>query len=784
MKSYLNFLSKNKLYTAIEIVGMAVAMAFVLYIGTFLIGQFTSDSFIKKQGNIYVGRSERVYLTSGTVKGQLEGKFPEIEEICRVMGTSYFAGVSFDMMLNPDAHPMRQNAIIADGNFFELFPFPLVEGAHSNALAAENSILLSEGFVAKYFSDESPMGRNIRISIGGAETELVVTGVFKDFQNTVFSPPEIIYRADVIQSLMPSMLRNGSGICATFYKLSEGADVEALEAGMEKVIKENDRIYIHGLYDEFHLTPFKDISTKEIEVIAPFEGIVSSDFISILIAAGVLLLVFAILNNIALIVAQTGFRAREMASRRLVGAQPGGIVLRYLAESFMLTSVSFGLALLLSHLFAPQFSELIGKDVYPLKNISWVEIAFMTGFVLLLSLCSGIIPALLVSKYKPIDVVRGNFSRNSKMIVSRVLIVCQSVIAIACIAVAMMMMLQLRHMISKPMGYERDGRIMVANANRASEYYVEDLKSVAGVEKVGWLNYEPMSASMSGSTFYRNDGEELKFDTFMGDQAAFEILGFKVIRQNAEPTEYSMWLPESVMLALGLDYDCTGIELDNGYIPVCGIIEEFHKGAANMDDVHSEFMMVPWIMEMKSEEDFMMLRSLIVQVSGDENEAVKRIREFYRGKGFADDDIVVYSYNEINRKMYSVENQNLSLISVFALLVVLLASMAMLAMSVYYSKQNSKTVALRKVMGCSMGQLYRHTVYGFLKAVGIAALAACPVAFFIAGKWLENYSYRIPNYWWVYLLSFLVMVLVALLSVTWQTVRLINTNPVEALKKE
>ncbi len=784
MKSYIKFLSKNKLYTAIEVVGMAVAIAFVLYIGTFLIGQFTSDSFIKKQGNVYVGRSERVYLTSGTVKGQLEGKFPEIEEICRVMGTSYFAGVSFDMMLEPDAQPMRQNAIIADENFFELFPFPLVEGDHSDALAAENSILLSEGFVAKFFSDESPMGRNIRIAIGGSETELVVTGVFKDFYNTVFSPPEIIYRADVIQSLMPSMLRNGSGVCATFYKLSEGADMAALEAGMGKVIKENDRIYIHGLYDEFHLTPFKDISTNEIEVIAPFEGVVPAEFISIFIAAGALLLIFAILNYISLTVAQTGFRAREMASRRLVGAQPGGIVLRYLAESFMLTSVSFGLALLLSHLFAPQFSELIGKDVYPLKHIGVVEAAFMAVLVLVLSLCSGIIPALLVSKYRPIDVVRGNFSRNSKMVVSKVLIVCQSVIAIACIAVAAVMLLQLRHMMSKPMGYERDGRIMVANANKASEYHVEDLKSVAGVEKVGWLNYEPMSVSMSGSTFHRNGGEEVKFDTFMGDRAAFEILGFKVIRQNAEPTEYSMWLPEPVMFALGLDYDCTAIELDDGYIPVCGIIEEFHKGTANMDEVHSEFMMVPWIIEMKNEEDFRMLQSLIVQVSGDENDAVKRIREFYRGKGFADDDIVVYSYNEVNRQKYPLENQNLSLISVFALLVVLLASMTMLAMSVYYSKQNSKTVALRRVMGCSRGELYRQTVSGFLKAVAIATLVACPAAFFVAGKWLENYSYRIPNYWWVYLLAFIVMVLVALLSVTWQTLRLINTNPVEALKKE
>ncbi len=783
MKSYLKFLSRNKLYTLIEVSGMAVAIAFVLYIGTFLIGQFMSDAFIKRQGDIYVGQSERMYLISGTAKEQVDGKFPEVEEVCRVMGSFYLAGISMDMRGGTDQVTERQNALIADANFFRLFPFSLVEGDHNSALAAENSILLSKSCAARLFPGQSPIGENILISINDKETNLLVTGLFEDVRNSVFHAPDIIYRVDVLQSLFPEYLQNGNGTCAVFYKLADGADVQSLETRIGEVLKENDFIYQYGSFKEFYLTAFKDISFSNLEITVPFEGVVKKDFISIFIAAGILLLLFAVLNYVSLTIAQTGFRAKEMASRRLLGAQRGGIVLRYIAESLLLTSVSFGAGLLLAWAFSPQFGELVGKSVNPLEHVGIVEVVFMLFVVLLLSVCSGIIPAMMVLKYKPIDVVRGSYARKSKMVIGKVLITCQCIVAVMCIAVAMIMLRQIHYMVSKPMGYETDGRITVFNANKPSDYYVDELKSLAGVERVGWVQYAPMALSTNGRGFMRN-GEILKIDAYIGDREAFEILGFKIIRQNAEPTDFSMWLPESVMVALGLDYDCASLDLDEGsYIPVCGIIEDFQKGSVK-NTPNTEYLTIPWILEMNSDENFRILKQLVVQVSGDENEAAKCIQEFYFEKGFTEEDIRVKTYNEEMSDLYFTENQNVALISVFTLLVVLLSSLAMLAISAYYSKQNAKTAAVRKVMGCTHGQLYRHTVFGFLQPVGVAVMIACPVAYLVAGRWLEEYSYRIDNYIWIYIFAALIMALVALLSVTWQTIRLMNTNPVEVLDRE
>ena len=780
MKTFFRFLGRNKLYTFIEVTGMAVAIAFVLFIGTFLINQFTADSQVKKQGNIYVGHFERLFICSGTVRGQLEGKFPEVQDMCRLMGTHYLSGIPFDMAYGD--HTERQHALMADKNFFEFFPFPLLEGTHEAALQEKNSILLSQSCAARLFGDRSPLGEMIKISVGEDEHIMNVTGVFKDFTNTAFHAPDIIYRIDVLEDHL--LMSNGNGCTALFFRLADGTDIGQLGEKIEAVLQENDFLYMTKLLVAFDLVPFGEINRVPYDVSSPFEEIIDPGFIRLFLGAGVLLLLFAVLNYVSLTVAQTGFRAREMASRRLLGAQKNAIVCRYILESFILTAISFGFGLLLAWACAPYFSELVGKQIDPLGNFGWLEGLFMAAVVLLLSVCSGVVPALIVSKFKPIDVVRGNFARTSKMTLSKILITCQSVIALVTLSVAAVMLLQIRHMVSKPMGYERDGRIMIAKANKPSDYYIEELKSLACVEKVGWLQFAPSTVSTAGVTLPRN-GVDCHLSAFFGDQAAFDILGFEVLRQNAESLNMSMWLTESAMTALGVGYDCTQLEFDNAGFPVCGVIRDFYRGDANgTSGTRSDFISVLWVMEVESENDFRTLRELVVKVAGDENEAVAKIREFYRSKGFAEDEIQVESYNQLNHDLYYTENKNLKLITLFTFLTLLLSSLAMLAMSAYYARQHSKEAAVRKVMGCSRGRIYLETAAGFMKSVLVAVVIALPVAWLIAAKWLESYNYRIENRLWVYLLAAVVMLAVAVVSVSWQTIRLMNTNPVEALKSE
>lgn len=781
MKSYFRFLSRNKLYTTIEVFGMAIAIAFVVFIGSFVIREYNTDSEIKKLGNIYIGHSERLFFGSATIKEQLEGKFPEVEEMCRMMNTHIFGGLK--MTFQAGDYTDRQKASIVDENFFRFFPFPLEAGTPESVLKEKNSIVISRTFANKVFGKEDPIGKSIKIDVNGNTANLNITGIFSDFKNTIFYSPEIIYRIDLVKDLDSSLVGNGNGSTVLFIKAAEGTDIQSLENKMEEVVRKEDFLYVYGLYKDFLLTPFDKISYSAVEATAPFEGLIDASFIKLFTAAGIFLLLFAVLNYISLTVAQTGFRAKEMASRRLLGTQQSGIIARYISESFILTVISFAFALIFVKLISPHLSELIGKEISPLKDMGWMEILFIILLLIVLSVLSGIIPALLVSKYKPIDVVRGNFARTSKMTLGKILIGFQSGVAFITLGLSAVMFIQLKHMTEKPMGYEKENRISIQNASKPSDYHIEELKSLACVEKVGWLQFEPMTLGTSGTSFKIN-GIDQKFDMYYGDQSAFEILGFKVLRKNGEALNQCAWLPESTMRALGLNYDCTQVNLDSGgMFPVCGIIEDYHKGTANTQ-TRGGFLDIAWIKEMEKEEDFRILRTLVVKVSGDENKAENDIKAFYKSKGFSEDEIVVKTYNKMISDLYYSEQQDLKLIAVFTMLTLLLTILAMFAMSTYYARQHSKEAALKKVMGSSRLQLFIETSSGFIKSVGISIIIALPITWVAVSKWLEGYSYRIDNPIYVYIIDAVIMIVIALLSISWQMIKLMNTNPVKSLKNE
>lgn len=781
MKSYFRFLSRNKLYTTIEVFGMAIAIAFVVFIGSFVIREYNTDSDIKKQGNIYIGHSERLFFGSATIKEQLEGKFPEVEDMCRMMNTHIFGGLK--MTFQAGDYTDRQKASIVDENFFRFFPFPLEAGTPESVLKEKNSIVISRTFANKVFGKEDPIGKSIKIDVNGNTANMNITGIFSDFKNTIFYSPEIIYRIDLVKDLDSSLVGNGNGSTVLFIKAAEGTDIQSLENKMEEVVRKEDFLYVYGLYKDFLLTPFDKISYSAVEATAPFEGLIDASFIKLFTAAGIFLLLFAVLNYISLTVAQTGFRAKEMASRRLLGTQQSGIIARYISESFILTVISFAFALIFVKLISPHLSELIGKEISPLEDMGWMEILFIILLLVVLSVLSGIIPALLVSKYKPIDVVRGNFARTSKMTLGKILIGFQSGVAFITLGLSAVMFIQLKHMTEKPMGYEKENRISIQNASKPSDYHIEELKSLACVEKVGWLQFEPMTLGTSGTSFKIN-GIDQKFDMYYGDQSAFEILGFKVLRKNGEALNQCAWLPESTMRALGLNYDCTQVNLDSGgMFPVCGIIEDYHKGTANTQ-TRGGFLDIAWIKEMEKEEDFRILRTLVVKVSGDENKAENEIKAFYKSKGFSEDEIVVKTYNKMISDLYHSEQQDLKLIAVFTMLTLLLTILAMFAMSTYYARQHSKEAALKKVMGSSRLQLFIETSSGFIKSVGISIIIALPVTWIAVSKWLEGYSYRIDNPIYVYIIDAVIMIVIALLSISWQMIKLMNTNPVKSLKNE
>ena len=777
MKSYLRFLSRNKLYTAIEVVGLSVALAFVVFIATFVAGELGYDKDLKNTENIYIGHEEEFAIMSYTVGDVIAQEFPQVEEVCRFLSTSILSGLALEVTVEGETIP--QKAIIADDNFFDFFTFPFIEGG----LDDRDAVVVSQSFANTHFPEQSPICKTIQITVGENKKDLFIQGIYKDIKKSVFPDADIIYGTHHIKAMYPALIAEGNGTAACFYRLTPGTDIEELQEKAVEKLKDADILYRVGLMKKFLLSPFSKIHYGVCVQHHPFVGRIDFGFIMLFVAAGILLLVFALLNYISLTVAQIGFRASEMATRRLLGEQKWEIALRYIKEAFILTVISYGLALILIEVFGPHAKVLLGKDVVLIDNLGIAGVLLMVLFVFLVSLIAGIVPAMIMSKYKPIDIVKGEFATNGKMVLGKVFIGVQNVVTIATLCLALAMFVQFKYMLARDSGYEKDNIISIEGGQRGADYFVDELKQLPFVESVGWVQFSPVYSSRVGMTMNLN-GEDVQMEVMYGDSTAFRLLGFNVMKynQNVPQTNNSLWLTEGALKGMELDYETESVTLSGYPYPVCGIIRDFQRGNRTIEDCASSNM-VWWNMEYGGEQYFPYLRTLVVKVSGDEQETVTAIKKFYEPRDNGG-HIYVNDLNSEYRQWFKSDENNLKLISIFALLVIMLSSMAMLAMSTYYGKQQAKNWSVKKVFGCSRKEVFLSMAWGFIKVVGIAAVIAVPIGYFVIQRWLSSYSYRIDNYWWIYALAIIFILLAAVITISWQAVKLMNSNPIKELKKE
>ncbi len=769
------------MYTAIEVVGLAVALAFVLFIATFVAGELGYDKNLKNTENIYVGHEEEFAIMSYTVGDILKESYPQIEDVCSFLATNCLSGLQMEVMVGDETLP--QNAIMARSNFFDFFTFSFIEGEPKGALQEQNAVVISESFANRYFPKTSPVGRTLAINVAGNRADLIINGVYKDIERSVFPSVDIIYNVEQLKTLYPSLLREGNGTATHFYKLVPGTDLKELGDNAAEKLKKADILYECGLFKKYFFSPFSQIHYGVCSMHYPFVGRIDKDFVMLFAAAGILLLVFALLNYISLTVAQIGFRAKEMATRRLLGEQKWEISSRYIKEAFALTAVSFILALVLIEVLGPHAEILLGKEISLKENISVGMLFCGAAAMLVVSFLAGAIPAMLISKYHPVDVVKGEFATNSKMVLGKIFIGIQNVVAISVLCIAFAMFVQFKYMLARDNGYVKENIIGISGGMKNADYLPDELLKFPFVEKVGHIQFLPSEGGRVGMGMdYK--GEVVQLDVMYGDSSAFDIMGFRVLNilENVKPVDGTMWLTEGAFKTFGIEYSDENIILTNDSYGICGVIQNFQRGNRTVEDCAASNIV--WMnREFKDDSDFEVLRSLVVKVSGDEDYALGQLRAFYESQGLGE-QIEVHSQNEIYRTYFKTEENNLKLITAFTFLVMMLSAMAMLAMSTYFAKLQAKGWSLRRVFGCSEGEVYWNMSFSFLKVVLLAAVVAIPMGYFIVGEWLSSYSYRIENWWWIYALALLLVLVVSLASISWQALRLANINPAKVLKKE
>ena len=779
MSSFINFLKRNKLYSAVNLLGLSLSMAFVLLLAVYVTSQLSTDSFQKNADRIYVIAQKETVTSAYWMSRHMKANFPEIEK-----SASYSTNGLQEYKI--DGNIVNARTSYADSSFFDMFSFPLVEGDLREWKASIGGVLISESFAKAQFGDKDPVGREIRFD--GADSTvstLTVSGVFKDIENSIIRPCDIFLRGEIMtitnRANDERMSNAGSSIC--FVMAYPNADLPARHDDVLKWCRENFWTYSSdygGDENDVRIIPLRDVYFLSEGYEDYNDSLVMGNKTTVMLLGGMcfLLLLFAILNYVNMTTALSGFRAKEMATRRLIGATKGGIFMKMIVESTIICAAAMVIAVLLGEAISPAASKVLNYDISIFKAISPASVLVCVLFAVLVGVIAGLVPALIIQKTEPIEIVRGTLRLKTKTLYSKVIIVIQNVITVVMLVTAFTMYLQIRSMINAPMGYNTEDQITISNEyGRAGELapLINKLKAESCVEAVGLGDGYPMFDT-NNWTMSTESGREASFQLVKGDSAYFNILGIRKKQDNHTPDCY--WLNEYAYGVLGIDETATEFTTkSNRTMQIGGIYYDF-KIKPLLEEQHPALIYQydeypagkwPW--------------TILVKTTPDHKEAFARVKavfsELYPDKlfdaSYVEDDI---------KAVFASENRVLEIMVIFTILSLFVSALGLVAMSSYYMQQERRTVSLKKVYGADYNSVLWGLVAEFMKMIGVAFVIAVPVAWYLMHTWLNGYSYRIGLHWWIFVAAGLFTAVIAALAVLWQAVRAARTNPAIELKKE
>ena len=777
MRSYLKFLSRNKLYTAIEAVGLAVSLAFVILIGSYVVQQFEVKYENPAWRDIYTfamvedGHPDQLGLTY-TFTDAIKAAAPEVEMAGRLSPV--------EMLMTPKEGTLQAKVVTADRNFFELFPnLTFVEGGPDVLSDAGNMIVSEE------FSRKSGLKVGDIWKLG--DTSFPVAAVMKDWKSTLFEYADIVLSIDgPIKGFSDPNDQFGS--VYTFVKLSPGADRNALEEKAVAVCKNLYDFYGSSFLQGVRVYRLDELLFGDVHGNTISGNIAHSDkrMLDLLLAAVLLLLVSAVFNYINLNMALSAKRAREMATRRLIGASQASVFGRRILESMVFTLVCFAVSVLLAIWWAPVVNRLLNDpDIAIRIQFTPKYIVIFAALVLGVGFLAGLLPALFSSRWKPIDVVRGNFRAQSKMTFSKVFIVLQSALSVFLIVLAIVMEAQYRKSLNRPIHADIGNKYLLQSASFGLESLRSSLEALPCVERTG-LAFQVPGQQGNGQYSKTVGDKDILYRVYHMDKDAFDMLYFEIQADYQAPVNNTVWFGESAFAATGFTEEYHEIETLRQRMGNCenvgGVIADFPVSLSNMGAKEDLIVLVENI-----QATYPYTSGILMEITGDHEEARRQILETY--ETWKKDNMVYYELadgylTEFYEKALKPARNNMRLMEIFMALALLLSLLDLLAMSTYYADEKAHDIAVRKVFGGTVDTEAWRTIRDYMVLVGIACLIGIPIAVYAAQEYLKDFIYKLEGYWWIFVVAVVLTLFISLLSVLWQTLKAARTNPALELKKE
>jgi len=768
IKSFFKFLSRNKAYTFINVFGLSLSLMFVILIAVYVKQELAVDKFQEKAEQIYLLANEEGVGTAYRLAYRIQDRYPEIEKVCPLVPTWEKRPIEIGET------KLNAGYMFADSTFFDMFSFPLLEGTKETVLQSRNSVVISETFAKKVFPETDPLGKSIFLNDSVIGT---VSGIMKDIKGSAIPYADILIRIDNIKYFnwsMDSEEFSNAGSTVVFIQERKGSDLHAKADDMATFFKGIFWIYEHGHAKKVNFVPLQEFYFSEYDSPNLEQG--DKRFVLILLSVGILILVFAIINYINLTVAQAGFRAKEMATRRLHGSSRGELFMRLIMESTLITFISFLIGVLLALAVLPFANDLLQTRIYLDESITPATSLIAVGLILLIGILSGVLPASIISNSKPIEVVRGEFRQKTKMRFSKVFITFQNVITIVMIAASITMIAQVKHLINAPLGYNSTNLMNIDAFDHKERTFTlgSELQQLASVKRVAYSQGTPFNRGNNQTMRYDEKNKNISFQTIFSDQTFFDMLGLEILRDNHYTGTDGYYLSEQAIRELEISEDSETFTYYDKKPPISGIIKDFqlynitYRNAPLLYKIVKQEDLYPW--------------DIIVEVQGDPFVAYREIKAAYeKFSGLEFDG--EYVDTQIQQS-FEAQERLTKIVSIFAVIAIVISLLGLVAMSTYFILQRSREIAVRKVFGSTSTQVLFRLVINFLNYVLIAFVLAIPIIWYAMTKWLSDYDYKIELSPLIYIAAGLFCLVISFAAVFVQSYYAANGNPVKRLKAE
>lgn len=795
---------RNKTFTAINVAGLAVGLAVFLLIVQYVAFEWGSNRFHKNFSQLYrLGATDKAgahnYYFPPAYGKLITDKIPAVESLVRVTDNLGSGVVSFEEEGKTELKTFsEENISYADGNFLQVFSFPLLDG--TGQLSEPKTMVLSEDMANRFFGTTKVAGKTVQVSNQFGNTDYTITGVFNKGSGQSDIQPGIILSFSTLQNAAnrnendwadPATMDNGFVNCYVVVK--KNADEKKIAAGINSLIKAvkptSDELAILQPFSELHLAP---------NFSYPYQTFGSLKLVSMLLAVALLILLIAWVNYINLSTVQALKRAKETGVRKVLGASRTQLTLQYLSETLLLTLISVGLAFVIVQLTQELFNHFTGKPLsLAVLNQGWFWAAAI-AFILAGSVLSGGYVAFVLSSFKPVTAIRSKFeSKRTGWSLRKGLVVFQFSISIIFIIATIVLYQQLAYMKTGNLGMKLDQLLVIKGPTISSEGQAEKntafkdalgklpfIQKYAGSNNVPGKGYNFSADNITKLSPQKGD-EKKSYKMFISDDKYFDTYDIKFAQGKPFSADDAMraWMNckkvlvnEKAAAAMGFakNENIVGTKINwaGETYEINGVVKDYHH-------LSLQAAIDPVVFLPSTSFGYFTVRTDGTNLPG----KIARLQDLYK-EYFAGNPFEYFFADDTFGKQYEAEQKLGNVFITAAVIAIIIACLGLFGLAAFTAQQRTKEIGIRKVVGASVTSIAALLSKDFIKLVLLAICIASPIAWWALNKWLQDFAYRVHISGWVFVAAAVIALLIAVATISAQAIKAALRNPVKSLKTE